>query len=254
MDVTELRQVQQLVTDLQRKETLLARLATLGEVAAGMTHEINNPLTVISSGLYALKDRLLELGPIDDDVTQLIEMMSKASGHMVSIVEGARHLSRADSKQPFTNAALWSLVQDAQALCGDKIKSSSTVVRNLVAPDLTIYCQPSSLLQIMINLFSNSCDALEELGIDYASRWIEVAATATESHVRITLTDSGPGIPASVQHTMFQPFFTTKPPGKGTGLGLSIVKSLAAQHQGRIYVDGEHPHTRFVLELPRQKA
>lgn len=250
LDVTELRHVQHLVADLQRKETHMMRLATLGELAAGMTHEINNPLTVITTGLYTLREYLEESGPIEPQMQDIFKMMNKATAHVVKIVDGARHLARGESKNPFAEAYLKEIVQDALILCGEKIKSTGVLVTQDIDPKLALDCHQSSILQVIINLLSNGCDALVDQDIPYEKRWINLSATEDKNQLILMITDSGPGIPATIRGTMFQPFFTTKPAGKGTGLGLSIAKSQVDLHHGKIYVDSSHPHTRFVIELP----
>jgi C4-dicarboxylate-specific signal transduction histidine kinase len=101
-----------------------------------------------------------------------------------------------------------------------------------------------------MNLLSNAHDAVETL----SDRWIDVSVTESEQCVRITVTDSGAGIPHAIRERMLQPFFTTKEVGKGTGLGLSICKGIIDDHHGRLEYDTDSRHTRFVVELPKRQS
>ena len=121
-----------------------------------------------------------------------------------------------------------------------------TGVESLSDSDLIIEGRETGLIQVVSNLISNACDAVEGLKI----RNIVIAVSAHLDEVEISVTDSGGGIAKEIVDKIMTPFFTTKPVGKGTGLGLSIVRGIVRSHQGKIFVDAECPNTRFVLRLP----
>jgi C4-dicarboxylate-specific signal transduction histidine kinase len=102
---------------------------------------------------------------------------------------------------------------------------------------------------VLLNLLNNAFDAV----CDLPKPWVQVEANAVGNHVEISVTDSGSGIPAEIRNRIMQPFFTTKEAGKGTGLGLSISHGIASEHGGKLYIDEQSPHTRFVLVLPSRQ-
>jgi signal transduction histidine kinase len=132
-------------------------------------------------------------------------------------------------------------------LCGEKFKHRNVEIRvDPIADDLAIRCRSVQISQVLLNLINNACDAVQS---DPAP-WIHIAAERRDGFVRLTVTDSGKGIPEHVRSRLFQPFFTTKEIGKGTGLGLSISKGIVGAHGGTVDLDPTSAHTRFVVELP----
>lgn len=247
LDVSELQRVQDLISELQRQVNSVTRLATLGEVAAGMTHEINNPVTVIMGSAYALRDELTTSKIAEPRFTEFLDLIEKAAQHIGLLIEGTRTLAHAEVDPPMTHVRVAAIVADAVALCGEKTKKKQVKLTVEVDPNLELDCRVTEILQVLINLISNACDALE----GKTERWIKVAARGCpDDMVQLSVTDSGPGIPAATRAKIFQPFFTTKSADQGTGLGLSIAKTIADRHGGSIFVDGECANTRFVIDLP----
>jgi len=111
-------------------------------------------------------------------------------------------------------------------------------------------CRATQIGQVMMNLVSNSFDALKGT----PDSWIRLEATVKGEFVEIAVSDSGPGIPAEIQAKLMTPFFTTKGAGNGTGLGLSISRRIAIDHGGEFLYDSKSPNTRFILRLPMNRA
>ena len=115
-----------------------------------------------------------------------------------------------------------------------------------IEPGLEIACRPTQIAQVLVNLINNSRDAVSNLN----EKWIKVEVDKTDDNIIIAITDSGPGIPASVRAKMFNPFFTTKEVGVGTGLGLSISAGIIKSHNGQLRLASKSKNTRFEVVLP----
>jgi PAS domain S-box-containing protein len=258
-DITESRRLELDLETSQAKQQEAARMASLGEMAGGIAHEINNPLAVIMgkasqvSGLLDLKGE-----SVSEDLAQRMSRVITASkkiehyaDRIATIVRGLRNFSRDGRQDPMSETLISSVIEDALALCQERFKSHG-VELNLNQPSEKIFVQarPSQLAQIVLNLLSNAFDATVDL--EHPQVWIEVQKR--ENRVRLLVRDSGPGIPPEIEEKIMRPFFTTKSVGKGTGLGLSISHGLAKDHGGDLSLDRSISGSCFCLELPLFKV
>ena len=239
-DVTELKKTQK---NLQANSKMVA----LGEMAAGIAHEINNPLTIINLHSRALEQLVQEpqvdkqmLGHFTAKINDTIKRIS-------SIVSSLRKFSNDSSKfDTFEITTLSSIVDDALGLCTEKFRAAGVALRVHIPHDIEIECNPLDIAQVLINLINNAFYAIK----DHSVKEISVAAQMVDGVVSISVMDSGPGIPKEIKDKLLDPFFTTKPIGQGTGLGLSISKSIVQVHDGVLYLDDESQRTNFVVKLP----
>ncbi|MEO5668071.1 MAG: ATP-binding protein [Bdellovibrionota bacterium] len=225
-----------------------SKMSALGEMAAGIAHEINTPLGAILLISSNISDQLKEsqdpsgkeLVSQLDDIGLLVERIAK-------IIRGLRTFSRDSSQDPFKSWDVSAIVDDALQLCGERIKHRSIAVRR-TAPqeELFVDCRPGELCQVFLNLLNNAVDAV----VESSEKWIAIGIEATQHEIVVCFRDSGPGVPVAVADRIFNPFFTTKDVGKGTGLGLSISKGLVSSHRGQIYLEEGRP-TSFCVRLPR---
>lgn len=223
-----------------------AKMSSLGEMAGGIAHEINNPLGIITTRANQLKLRL-SMGKLDNE--RLVEDLTKiesTTARIAKIIKGLRSFSRDSEKDPMINASLKEIIQDTLELSGERFRSKSIEIKLDMPQDFTILCRPTQLSQVFMNLLSNSIDAIETL----PQPWIRITTTQSNDLLKIIFTDCGNGIPEQVVEKMMQPFFTTKDIGKGTGLGLSISKGIVESHNGRLYYDAASKNTCFILEMP----
>lgn len=221
-----------------------AKMAVLGEMASGIAHEINNPLTIInskSSKLFKLL-QASEHSNLSEDADKIIKMVKRISG----IIKGLSAFSRDSSQDHFTKHTLQSIILSSLELCEERLKKHAITITHSCDSNIEIMCRPNEISQVLLNLFSNSFDAIEQLD----NKWIDVTTSIINDKVNVTITDSGNGIPTDVVDKIMNPFFTTKEVGKGTGLGLSISKGIIENHKGRIYYNENSEHTCFVIELP----
>ena len=226
------------------------KLASLGEMAAGIAHELGNPLAALQGRVELLETKLGSDLVASEDVGRFVSIATELTERMVRIIRGMRSLARDASSDPFQNAQMARVIDDVLELSREKLRRRDIELRlTPVDEDLWIPCREAQINQVMVNLIGNAVDAVSDL----SERWIQLDVTATESTLEIWVTDSGKGIPESIRGRVMEPFFTTKDVGKGTGLGLSISESIVEAHSGKLEIDEACPNTRFVVSLPRKQ-
>lgn len=236
----------------QRKETdfqlrQATKLTALGEMAGGIAHEINNPLSILK-GFIDLMRRQIMRGNIDLNSFQLyMDRAYNTADRISRIVKGMKRIARDSSSDEIQPYGLNVIVDDALDFVQEKFRDSGIGLRTQrLEKDVLVNCRPVEISQVLLNLLTNSFAAVE----GQKEGWINVSCHVSKKSALIAVEDSGAGIPESIQEKIFQPFFTTKDIGKGTGLGLSISRRILEGHGGQLYLDTHAPKTRFVLELP----
>lgn len=233
--------------ELERAKSIQSsKLATLGELAASVAHEINNPLSIIH-GSAVLIPRFID-NP--EKLNQKIDNVLKAAERISKIVTGLRKFSRVSVKTLSQKHLLSDIVKESIILTETKAKRFSVAVELEVKNDATIECNEIEIEQIVINMINNSVDATREL----PEKWVRLTIEETDEHATLLIRDSGSGISKEVADKMFNPFFTTKPVGEGTGLGLSIVKGIIEEHHGSIRVVHDEPNTCFEIKFLKKGA
>jgi two-component system NtrC family sensor kinase len=229
-DVTEARLSQQRV--LQRE-----KLAAIGHLAAGVMHEINNPLATIGACVAAMEGRLAELsGPALEATREYLHIVDKEVERCTQIVSGLLDFSRPKGKTK-QSVQLNTVVEDALFLLKHHKSFAQLVVTSELDPNLpTTAANPEQLIQVLMALMLNALDAMEGGG-RLTLRSGRSRVRTDELHIEVA--DTGAGIPRAVLSQIFEPFFTTKPPGRGTGLGLSISYGIVKEHGGRIEVESQ---------------
>lgn len=223
------------------------RLASIGRLAAGVAHEIGNPVT----GIACLAQNLREERDTDQEINEISSQIIEQTKRISRIVQSLMSFAHAGShQQRFYPVSLTAIAQDAIALLSLNRENTEVLFINRCNPEHFAEGDPQRLAQVLINLLSNARDASQPGGR------IQVSSSATEQSVCLMVEDDGTGIPTNIQDRLFEPFFTTKDPGKGTGLGLALVYSIVEEHYGQ--VDIESPldpvrlrGTRLRIRLPR---
>lgn len=226
-----------------------AKMATLGEIAAGIAHEINNPVSTISLVGQIIK-RLGQQGPVSPEaLSPQINRLDLCVTRIAKIVSELRSFSRDTPSDGFQPVSLRTLIEETLDLCHARFANGNITVRvGDIDPAWRAECRGAQISQVLLNLLSNSYDAV--CGMSQA--WIEISVGERGDVFEIAVTDSGSGVPAQIAESMMKPFFTTKPLGKGTGLGLSISSNIMIDHRGSLNLDRSSPHTRFVVTLPKR--
>lgn len=244
------RQTEKQLRDTQGELVHAAKLAVIGQMSAGLTHEYNQPLAAIKT--YADNaSRMIERGRADAVVDVLARI-----GQMVDRMSALSKTLLAFSRKPTTAlapAAVENVVSEALMLVDQKAKKAGVAIRVDIQPGLTAHTGPIRLSQIIVNLVGNAIDALGGAAsrAEPGAR-VSIAARREGHRVRIEIADNGPGIDPDARAHIFEPFFTTKPVGAGLGLGLSIVDSMVRDLGGTVRV-GDPPGGTgacFIIDLP----
>ncbi len=248
-DLTERKAAEQIMANQRAALLTTAKMSSLGEMAAGIAHEINNPLTVIVGNAARIK-RQLDLNQFSAEDAEAALTKIENTGHRIAkIISGLRSFSRNADKDSVEPVLVSKVVEDTLGLCSERFKFHAvTLTCELGASaEALVLGRPAQLSQVLLNLLGNAYDAVELL----PEKWVLVKGEVVGDRIILSVTDSGNGIDGDVAQKMMEPFFTTKDVGKGTGLGLSINKGIIEDHHGRFYYDESSAHTRFVIELPR---
>ena len=234
-------------------------MASLGQLVAGIAHEINNPIAFVSAHLQTVmrlcEQIRVELQPhLSEPMSKKFDKIGtrlKDSGEglerVSDLVLKLRTFSRLDEGE-FKVSSFRENVESVLTMLRHRTKGRISVDCRLGDPD-QIGCYPALLNQALMNIVSNAIDAIEGVGE------ILITSVVDCNDYEIAVQDSGKGIPSAVKERIFEPFFTTKPVGEGTGLGMSITYQIVRRHGGSIAVESEEGHgTRVVIRLPLESA
>lgn len=226
------------------------RLASVGQLAAGVAHEINNPLAFVSLNLELLSEELTGLGlppPIETDLSERLNDALLGTRRITEIVSQLRIYANArtvSNRSGRVREAVELAVQLSSLSQVNRVTIDTRLTESL--PKVSMAVGPLS--QVFINLFVNASDAIATAEIEEGR--VVISSTQTEGFVQLFVHDNGPGISRSSQRRIFEPYFTTKEPGKGTGMGLSIVRSLIHRAGGTISLRDVRFGTCFEIHLP----
>jgi len=244
------QQVQDQVEEVRRAQSQLLqteKLATMGQLLAGVAHELNNPLAVITGRTTLLREKL-EGGPLGVQIEKLGQAAERCARIVRNFLALARH--RPPERQ---HVSLNQVVQEAVELLAYPLRMDNVEVILDLADDVPIlWADSHQLHQVVVNLVTNAHHAMRETPpprrLTLTSRY-----ASERRRVSLEVADTGPGIPPGIQARIFEPFFTTKPPGQGTGLGLSLCQGLIEGHGGSIRVESQPGRgSVFLVELPVQ--
>jgi len=274
---SELAQAYQQLKTSQSQILQQEKMASIGQLAAGVAHEINNPMGFITSNLqtfgkyldrlnlFVTEQKLLltekftaeELAPLQeqqkklkidyvfDDGRELLEESLDGAERVKAIVQNLKSFSRVDQAE-LSEINLNDCLESTLNIAWNELKYKTTLEKELgeLAP---LRCHPQQLNQVFLNILVNAAHAIEKQGVVRVRTWQD------ETNQYAAISDDGSGIPEEIQQKIFEPFFTTKDVGKGTGLGMSISYDIIKQHGGRIELESElGVGTTFTIVLPRE--
>lgn len=269
------------------------KLSSLGQLVAGVAHEINNPVSFIHGNLTHaqtyVSDLLtlvhlykahyphptdeiqtmideVDLGFLSEDLPKLLSSMTVGTDRICEIVLSLRNFSRKD-EAACKAVDIHEGLESTLLILQHRLKATSTCPATIVVRDYgqlpLVECYPSQLNQVFMNILANALDAMAEANVDKSYEEIAVnpnriiirTNTISDQWVEIAIADNGPGIPDAAKSRIFDPFFTTKPVGKGTGLGMSISYQIITQrHQGKLTCNSEpNQGTEFTIQIPLQQ-
>lgn len=222
-----------------------AKFSALGEMTAGIAHEINNPLGIIANRTSHLRNHVLRDRASKEFIVRNLEQIEATSERMSKIIRSLRNFSKDNRNEPFQKNPVGKLVEETLSYCSDRFHLNAIKLILDPCPEREIECRSVQVSQVLLNLLNNSFDAV----VERKEAWVRISYEVGDQMLKIVITDSGPGISEEVRKRIMEPFFTTKEL-TGTGLGLSISRGIIDDHRGRLYYDESSSHTRFVVELP----
>lgn len=242
----ELKQSKDLIVEQTVQLVHTSRLALLGEMSAGVAHEINNPLSVISSSVQMLqrlvKTDTLDLKIVNDYTTKA----TKAIHRISAIVNGLKHLSNQSERLPKAKVTAEEILQETTPFVQEHFIAMGINFKVTVTEGIQLACHPVQISQVLINILKNAADALNECRAE--DKWIHLNVYKNQNFLRLAISNGGPKINPDLVKSLFTPFVTTKK--NGTGLGLSISQAIMKEHGGEIYLDLKAPYTTFVIQHP----
>ncbi|MDH3711174.1 MAG: ATP-binding protein, partial [Cyclobacteriaceae bacterium] len=276
--------LEQALSELKAAHTQIVqseKMASLGELTAGIAHEINNPINFVYAGVdglrvslegllevlnkYAELDESASIAEIEDVLTevknikeqlyfeetkdnvfQVVNAIKEGASRTAEIVKGLRSFSRLDETE-LKKANIHDGIDSTLILLNSRILDDRILVEKRYDPKISeIECFPGQLNQVFMNLISNAIDSIEGEGK------VTITTTDLSDSIRIKITDTGKGMSEEIRSKIFQPFFTTKGPGEGTGLGLSITFGIIDKHKGKLKVDSaKGVGTVFTVVIPK---
>jgi signal transduction histidine kinase len=253
--------VEERTDELRRTQAQLVqneKMVSLGQLVAGVAHELNNPIGFVHANLQLIEgyvrkllalasDRDTEVDRMRESLEKLFSRSREGTQRVKQIVADLRAFSRLDQAE-IQQVDLHEGIERTLSLMETRLKDGIRLERDY--GDLPeVRCYAGQLNQVFMNVLMNACDALGGRGT------IRIRTRSTPDGVRLEFRDDGPGIPHEIQHRLFEPFFTTKEVGKGTGLGLSLSHGIVERHGGRIRVESQPgAGATFVIELPFDAA
>ncbi|MEC8113572.1 MAG: ATP-binding protein, partial [Bacteroidota bacterium] len=263
------------------------KLASIGQLTAGIAHELNNPINFVSSSAQSLRrdfedvsevmERVLALGPDDPElqgaitalqekiatldlgftmkeIEELLTGIEDGAQRTTAIVKGLRIFSRMDGDEA-SKANINELLESTSVILRSSFREEASVVLELSPDDTVVMCQPGKLNQVFMNLISNAVQATVMSGKPFAEREVRVRTRRVmqgeAASVQVAIADNGIGMDEDTQAQIFDPFFTTKEVGEGTGLGLSIVKGILDDHRATLELESKPGEgTTFLITFP----
>lgn len=233
-----------------------SKMASLGEMAAEIGHEINNPLMIIQGKTQLLLDKIDKQLMDTPGCKKALESIELNCLRIDKIIKSMRSISRKSDKDPFEAVSIFKLIEEVVEISQERFKKKK--LKLIISKDdvidytFLVMVRPSEIVQVLVNLLNNSYDAICKQDQGWARINLNFSKASDVFHVEVT--DSGAKISEEVAQKMMEPFFTTKLSGKGTGLGLSVSKQIIKAHNGDLYYDSTLGNTHFVFTLPRAQS
>jgi len=222
------------------------KLASLGHMAANITHEINNPMQLIQLRLFRLEE-MIEDSESKESMLEEIKSIFRTTDRVSKIVESVRRQTRRNSEDGVMITPVQEIVDQTVTYSKNIIEKAKAEFLLEVESGLKVNCNSLEIEQVLINLISNACDAISLM----EKPWVKLKVFSREDHICFQVIDSGLGIDENIQKKLMEPFFTTKSVGStaGTGLGLNLSKALVQRNAGQLSYLPEQENTTFEILL-----
>lgn len=246
IDVSEKVMLEKQLDQEKAKALQAAKLATLGEMAAGVAHEINNPLAIVAGHATVLE----QSGDLSQDQQKSVSTIQRSVERISAIVRGLKKFARdgGHSKRDFYD--INRIYEESLILVQNRAHKHGVKIQADLKATKQVYVNDIEIEQVIVNLINNAVDAVS----DSEDNWVRVESyDDVDGSVHFKVVDSGSGLNEETVGKLFEPFYTNKPVGEGTGLGLSISKGIIEDHGGFIRYCPRNPNTCFCFTLPTKK-
>ncbi len=248
-DITEIKNIQNSLIER-------SKMASLGEMAAEIAHEINNPLMIIQAKAQILQEKLSASSP-PIDLVKLASDLNAIENNSIridKIIQSLKSVSRKSDRDPFEQVSIRNLIDEAVEISKERLNKSQIAFNysfdEIIDYDYCVLARSSEIVQVLVNLLNNAFDAVKT----DSSPWIKICLFLKGDIFQVEVVNSGPTISLEVASKMMQPFFTTKTAGSGTGLGLSVSKQIIKNHNGELFYDESSKNTKFIFQLKRSES
>ena len=222
------------------------KFAALGQMAGGLSHELNNPLAIINLSSNMLLKKAKKHKVSDDELVEGLKKIVTTVDRMAEIISSIKQITRMEKKTQNDSIQLDFLIEESLNLCSNFLDKEDIDLRVSISEGLPkVNVNPVEMSQVLINIYKNSYDAVAK----QKNKKISIDCMKRGNKVVIEISDNGPGISKDVINHVMEPFYTTKPVGEGTGLGLSISKNLCERNRAKLYIDEEREDTTFIVEF-----
>jgi PAS domain S-box-containing protein len=243
-DITERKSLEADKQRIEARAQVSDRLAAIGEMAAGIAHEINNPLTAV----IGFSKLVLENNELSEELKEDLSMVVESSQRISDIIKGLLTFAR-QSKPMKTSVSLNEIIENTLKLREYVLKTNNIHVMFELDPNLSwTVVDPGQMQQVFLNLIVNAEQAMKKA---HGRGTLKIVSLNKGDYIKLIVQDDGPGISRQNLERVFEPFFTTKDPGEGTGLGLSLSRSIILEHKGKMTVESKEGFgATFTIELP----
>lgn len=241
-DVSESVRQQETIKTQEAQLIQSSKLSSLGEMSAGIAHEVNNPLAIIMGKIAIFKKVKNSPNGFEDR----LEAMEKAAFRIQKIVSGLKKFSRTSDGHVHKTELISQILTEVTTITNIRASHFSVPVEISGDANLSIECDSLEIEQVLVNLINNAVDAVKAT----ENPWVKVNYFRSGDKAIIQVIDSGKGITPAIENKLFEPFYTTKPVGEGTGLGLSITKGILDLHKASIRINRNFKNTCFEIQFP----
>lgn len=244
-DISDQQQLQHKLNAERTAQITSAKMASIGILAAGVAHEVNNPLHILKNYVSSLQEDLPK-----KDLAKITAAMDRSIDQISSIVKSLLTYSRDESNDELSMVPLSVAIDNAVTLLTEQLRTQGIAFKTIGErpKDIKLKCLPGELSRVFYNIISNAIDAIESV----EDRWIscDIRKNAALRTVEIRIANAGPLLGSEAAEKFALPFFTTKPVNKGTGLGLFISAKILEGYRGTLTIDRTNKHTCFMVSLP----
>tara|TARA_R110000868_G_scaffold117600_17_gene312681 strand:- start:28111 stop:29106 length:996 start_codon:yes stop_codon:yes gene_type:complete len=235
----------------QKKSILNSKMASVGVMASGVAHEINNPITIVNLSLKKA-ERILHKNsdnPLSPELLKILARVNQTTARITKIIDTMKQLTQDVSSDKRSSIKISSIINESIDFLSERLKSAKIEVKTNIS-EFILECNKGEISRVLNSLIINSIDEIVSKDFEPTRRFIEIATLKKADKWLITVTDGGSGIAMNVVNNIFDPFFTTKDVSEATGLGLNTSKKIMNAYDGDLFYNDKSSTTQFIMEFP----